>query len=265
VTLDLRGVAAVEPTEELLSAPVLPDDYPAQRGAGFRVPCQHRLALVVEAARDDLTGRILEHFGDGRDDSLQNFLSVLLDPAGLRMTRDLVAARFPYRAQALVEEHRLDCGGAFVDTEQECHRQILSYPSRMAESLHPFERLDFIYMPSRDVAADVEYFNAVLGAEVVFAIEAFGARVAMVGLAAGPPDILLADHLTDDRPYLVYRVADLDGAMRALEKRGWTPAPRIGIPHGPCCAFETAGGHRLAIYELTRPEVRERLAGRRDF
>jgi hypothetical protein len=135
----------------------------------------------------------------------------------------------------------------------------------MAESLHPFERLDFVYMPSRDVAADVHHFANVLGAEVVFAIEAFDARVAMVRLSDGPPDLLLADHLTGDRPYLVYRVGDLDSAMQALEARGWTSAPRIGIPHGPCCAFETSGGHRLAIYELTRPEVAERLGGRRDF
>jgi hypothetical protein len=135
----------------------------------------------------------------------------------------------------------------------------------MAESLYPFERLDFIYMPSRDVAADVEHFTNVLGAELVFAIEAFDARVAMVRLSAGPPDLLLADHLTGDRPILVYRVGDLDDAMEALEERGWTPTPQFGIPHGPCCALETSGGHRLAIYELTRPEVAERLAGRRDF
>jgi hypothetical protein len=135
----------------------------------------------------------------------------------------------------------------------------------MTESPHPFERLDFIYMPSRDVAADVEHFTNVLGAEPVFAIEAFEARVAMVRLSAGPPDLLLADHLTGDRPTLVYRVADLDDAIKALESRGWIPAPRFGIPHGPCCAFETTGGHRIAIYELTRPEVAVRLAGRRDF
>jgi hypothetical protein len=135
----------------------------------------------------------------------------------------------------------------------------------MDESPSPFERLDFIYMPSRDVAADVAHFTDVLGAELVFAIEAFDARVAMVRLGSGPPDLLLADHLTGHRPILVYRVADLDGAMQALEARGWSSAPRFGIPHGPCCAFETTGGHRVAIYELTRPEVGERLAGRRDF
>jgi hypothetical protein len=64
-----------------------------------------------------------------------------------------------------------------------------------------FERLDFLYMPSRDVAAESDHFVEVLGGELVFRIE----------------------------------------------------------------AFDVPGGHRLAIYELTRPEVPERFAGRRDF
>jgi hypothetical protein len=128
-----------------------------------------------------------------------------------------------------------------------------------------FERLDFLYMPSGDVAADVEYFTGVLGAELVFAIEAMGTRVAMVRLAAGPPEVLLAGHLEGERPVLVYRVADLDAAVAELRGRGWEDAPRFGIPHGPIVAFRAPGGHRLAIYELTRPEAAQHFVGRRDF
>ena len=129
----------------------------------------------------------------------------------------------------------------------------------------PFERLDFLYMPSRDPAADAEHFAALFGARVVFAIEAFGARVAMVELADGPPQLLFADHLEGERPVLVYRVPGLERAMKELESRGWSREPTFGIPHGPCCSFTTPGGHRLAIYELTRPQASERFAGRRDF
>jgi hypothetical protein len=128
-----------------------------------------------------------------------------------------------------------------------------------------FEALDFLYMPSADVAADVEHFTGALGAELGFAIQAVGSRVAMVRLSAAEPALLLADHLDGERPILVYRVADLDACARELAARGWDPGPRFGIPHGPCCAFRTPGGHRLAIYELTRPQVAERFAGRRDF
>jgi hypothetical protein len=128
-----------------------------------------------------------------------------------------------------------------------------------------FGPLDFLYMPSRDVAGDLEYFTHVLGAEAVFAIEAMGTRVAMVRLGEGPPDLLLAGHLHGERPVLVYRVADLDDAVAGLTTRGWDPQPRFGIPHGPCCAFAAAGGHRFALYEPTRPHATEHFAGRRDF
>jgi hypothetical protein len=128
-----------------------------------------------------------------------------------------------------------------------------------------FEALDFLYTPSADVAADVEHFIAVLGAELVFAIEAFGARVAMLRLSASEPALLFADHLGGERAVLVYRVADLEAAMSELEARGWERAPRFEIPHGPCCTFITPGGHRIGIYELARPEVATRFAGRRDF
>ena len=128
-----------------------------------------------------------------------------------------------------------------------------------------FEQLDFMYMPSRDVAADVRYFTEVLGAELVFAIEGMGTRVAMVELTTGPPRLLLAGHLEGETPVMVYRVDDLDKAMRTLESRGWQRGATLEIPHGPVCSFTTPGGHRLAIYQLTRPEVGEHFAGRRDF
>ena len=128
-----------------------------------------------------------------------------------------------------------------------------------------FDRLDFIYMPVADVAAEVEHFEGTLGARFVFAIEAFGARVAMVEVADGPPALLFADHLEGERPVLVYRVADLDAAVEELKSRGWQDEPRFGIPHGPCVEFRTPAASRFAIYELTRPEVADRFSGRRDF
>jgi catechol 2,3-dioxygenase-like lactoylglutathione lyase family enzyme len=128
-----------------------------------------------------------------------------------------------------------------------------------------FDSLDFIYMPSRDVARDLSFYTDVLGAELVFAIEAFGARVAEVTVTEGAPRLLLADHLQGDAPVLVHRVGDLDATLALLEERGATIQARFGIPHGPCAELTTPGGQRLAIYELTRPEVDQRFPGRRDF
>jgi hypothetical protein len=131
--------------------------------------------------------------------------------------------------------------------------------------MSPFESLDFVYAPSRDVGVELRRFVDDLGATPVFAIEAFGARVAMVRVSERPPALLLADHIEGQRPILVYRVTDLDAEAARLTDRGFDPGPELGMPHGPCYSFELAGGHRIAIYELTRPGADERLSGRFDF
>jgi catechol 2,3-dioxygenase-like lactoylglutathione lyase family enzyme len=128
-----------------------------------------------------------------------------------------------------------------------------------------FEQLDFVYSPCRDVAAELAYFSDVLGARVIFAIDGMGTRVAMLELGSAPPHLLLADHLEGDRPVLVYRVSDLPAATEALTARGWQRGASLEIPQGPICSFVTPGGHRLAIYQLTRPQVIQQFAGRRDF
>lgn len=129
----------------------------------------------------------------------------------------------------------------------------------------PFERLDFVYMPSSDVAADMRYFTETLGGRLIFAVDAMETRVAMIELTDEPPRILLADHLEGDRPILVYRVAAFAPALDALEARGWKRGHSLEIPHGPLCSFTTPGGQRIAVYELARPDVEDHFAGRRDF
>jgi len=127
------------------------------------------------------------------------------------------------------------------------------------------ESLDFLYMPSRDPAAELDYFERVLGWHVGFAIEAFGTRVAMLRPTEAPPAVLLAGHLDGERPVLVFRVASLEAAVAEVEAEGGEAGAEFGIPHGPVREIELPGGHRLAIYELTRPETAEHLEGRRDF
>lgn len=128
-----------------------------------------------------------------------------------------------------------------------------------------FERLDFVYMPSRDVAAELKRYTEGFGAEPVFAIERFGTRVAMLRLAENSPSLLLAEHLDGDEPVLVFRVADLERSVEELEAQGIEIAARFGIPHGPGVELVTPGPQRIALYQLTRPEAPKHLAGRRDF
>jgi len=135
----------------------------------------------------------------------------------------------------------------------------------VAESAPPFDRLDFLYTPSADVPRDLKYFVEVLGGRQVFAIDAMGTKVAAVELTDGPPLVLLTDHVEGERPILVYRVDDLARTLAELAAQGWEREGTFEIPHGPCCSFRTPGGHRIALYELVRPEVAEHFAGRFDF
>src|SRR5882672_12652598 len=100
--------------------------------------------------------------------------------------------------------------------------------------MNPFERLDYLYTASNDVAADARYFVDVLGGRLGFAVEGMGARVAMIELTAGPPHVLLTDHLEGDRAIYIYRVDNLRKAVAELKKRGLKKETRLEIPMGPC-------------------------------
>ena len=128
-----------------------------------------------------------------------------------------------------------------------------------------FDNFDFVYLPSRDVAADVAHFTDGLGGELVFAVARFGTRVAMVRMSADGPELLLAGHLEGDQPVLVFRVADLDAATAELQGRGVALGSRFEFPYGFGTEVNVPGPQRLAVYERTRPERGDGLAGRRDF
>jgi hypothetical protein len=143
----------------------------------------------------------------------------------------------------------------------------MSEPAPRTTNEHPvpFEELDFLYTPSRDVAADRDDLVRALRGTQVFAIEDGGTRVAAIELSPRPPAVLLTDHLEGDRPILVYRVHDLSAAVDRLVAAGWGRPRRLEIPQGPCASFTTQGGHRFALYERARPDVADHFAGRADF
>jgi catechol 2,3-dioxygenase-like lactoylglutathione lyase family enzyme len=115
------------------------------------------------------------------------------------------------------------------------------------------------------VSADVAFYRDVLGARVVFAIEAMGARVAEVALAGTGPRLILADHLSGEAPILLHRVAALDATLRELTEQAVELERQVELPLGPCATLRTPGGQRIGFYELTRPQVDDHFAGRSDF
>ncbi|MGH8927324.1 MAG: hypothetical protein ACRDWH_03150 [Acidimicrobiia bacterium] len=129
----------------------------------------------------------------------------------------------------------------------------------------PFHGLDFHSVPSRDVEGDAADLVEVLGGRQVFAIKEGGTKVAMIALAQGPPHLLLTDHLEGERPILIYRVEHLKEVVARLEAADWVKGDVFEIPHGPCISFQTPGGHRLAVYQATRPDATSFFEGRHDF
>ncbi len=126
-----------------------------------------------------------------------------------------------------------------------------------------FGPLDFVYLPSRDVAADLAHWTRA-GGEVVFTVARFKTRVAMVALGEGP-GVLLAEHLEGDAPVLVYRVADLGDAVTGLTARGLAVSEPFEFPYGDAVEVLSPGPQRVAIYERSRPDRGDSLRGRRDF
>ena len=58
---------------------------------------------------------------------------------------------------------------------------------------------------------------------------------------------------------------DLDQAVAELRDRQVNLGAEFEIPHGRGAEVTNPGPQRVAVYERTRPEADERLAGRRDF
>jgi len=127
-----------------------------------------------------------------------------------------------------------------------------------------FLSLDFLYVPSRPPGPVVAYYTDVLGGTLMFRIKEMGTEVAAVKLSDVGPLVLLAEHLEGNLPILIYRVENLQRAMGEMERRKWKRGEVFEIPQGPCCTFTAEGGQRLAIYELTRPEVAAHFMGRFD-
>ena len=111
----------------------------------------------------------------------------------------------------------------------------------------PLGSLDYVYAPSSDVAADARWFQEVFGAQLIFAIDDGGTKVASLQVGESGPPMLLTDHLPDDRPVFVYRVADLDAAgadLRVVAGRRseasscrWVPRRPSG--HQAACALRS--------------------------
>lgn len=123
----------------------------------------------------------------------------------------------------------------------------------------PLGRLEYLYVGSADVAADLAFYRDVVGARVVWDFEDFGTRVAAVEVGPRPPLYVLAGHRPPRSVLPIFVVESLDATERALRQRGWTEkGHRVEVPDGPVRILSDASGNEVGLLESVRPRALER-------
>jgi predicted enzyme related to lactoylglutathione lyase len=121
-----------------------------------------------------------------------------------------------------------------------------------------FRRLIYIYVGTSNYSADYNFYKNVLGAELIWEFEEFGAKVAAFNLS-GEPYLLIADHVKAPSKRLIYEVKSINAAAKQFKENGWkADGNRFEIPHGPCINFKDESGNEYAILEMKRPFVLEK-------
>jgi hypothetical protein len=111
---------------------------------------------------------------------------------------------------------------------------------------------DILYVPSREVAADVGFYSDVFDARVVSVRDVMGGPLAELVMSPGGPRIALAEHLVGEGPVLLRRTSDLETTLAGLRARGFEPGDPVELPLGPSVTLRTPGGQRLGLYEPAR-------------
>ena len=139
------------------------------------------------------------------------------------------------------------CEGESLDSEL-----VIAIPSNI------FKRLAYIYVGTSNFSEDYKFYKEILGAELVWEFEEFGAKVAAFNLC-GEPFLLIADHVKPPSKRLIYEVDDINNASKKLKAKGWTPdGGKFEIPDGPCLNFKDRSGNEYAILQMIRPRILER-------
>jgi hypothetical protein len=128
----------------------------------------------------------------------------------------------------------------------------------MERGRNPFKKLVYVYVGTSHFEEDRDFYENKLGAELLWNLKDFGARVAAFDLC-GEPYLLIADHVKAPSKRLIYEVEDLKEAAEALRGRGWkADGGSFEIPDGPCMNFKDESGNEYAILQMSRPHILER-------
>ena len=121
-----------------------------------------------------------------------------------------------------------------------------------------FSKMAFLYVGSADFEADFGFYRNVLGAQLVWGFDRFGAKVAAFKLGDSPL-ILIADHLSAPSTMPLFSVDDLSNAVATLTAKGWqAERDPMEMPNGTCYVFHDPSGNRYGIFEDVRPFAMEK-------
>jgi predicted enzyme related to lactoylglutathione lyase len=121
----------------------------------------------------------------------------------------------------------------------------------------PLGKLAYLYLGTAAFERDVAFYRDVLGGNIVWAFNAFGAKVAAVQVCDGPL-FLLADHRPAPSCMPILAVENLEATVEELKRRGWqSDGDPFEIPNGPCYRFTDPSGNQMAIFQNTRPGAME--------
>jgi hypothetical protein len=128
----------------------------------------------------------------------------------------------------------------------------------------PLGKLAYLYFGTAAFERDVAYYRDVLRGKIVWAFNAFGAKVAAVRLCDGPL-FLLADHRLAPSCMPVLAVEHLEATVEELKRNGWkSEGDSFEIPNGPCYRFYDPSGNQIAIFQNLRPDAMEKSFADRD-
>ena len=120
----------------------------------------------------------------------------------------------------------------------------------------PLGRLVYLYIGSNDIRADLAWYDEVLGGDLVWRFEAFGADVAAVRVGPeGSPLVVLADHRPVPSCLPIWAVRSLAVTSEWLRDRVARPRRSVGVPDGPCLVLHDPSGNEIALLQQDRPEA----------
>lgn len=122
----------------------------------------------------------------------------------------------------------------------------------------PFKNLEYLYVGCNDFDADVRFYKDTIKAELLWAFNKFGSKVAAFKMAYGPI-LLLADHKKAPSIEPIFTVDNLETVVKSLKEKGITKLDGpIDTPNGKAYSFKDLGGNQFSLLQNENPEAMER-------